>query len=241
MSLCFVLTGYYLNLIVFTSLIIVHEFGHYLTAKIFNFNVDEIIIYPYGGITKINDLINRDINEELLIALSGVIFQHLFYLIIYFLYFNSIIRQYTFNLYTIYNNRMIFFNLLPIIPLDGSKILNLLLDKIFNFNLSKKINILVSLITISTLLVLNIYKFNYSNIMIYLILISYIYDFFKKRNHIYNKFLLERYLYNIKYPKVKIIKNKKNMYKNKTHIIKNNSNYITESEYLKKIFSNKIS
>ena len=110
-ALCFITTGYYLNLIVFTSLILVHELGHYLTAKMLNFNVENITIYPYGGITKINDLINRDINEELLIATSGVITQFIFYLLIYFLYAKSYIRGYTFNLYTIYNDEMIFFNL----------------------------------------------------------------------------------------------------------------------------------
>ena len=78
MALGFILTGYYLNLIVFTSLILVHELGHYLLAKVNHFNVTKIIIYPYGGMTKIEDMINRDICEELLIATSGIIFQYLF-------------------------------------------------------------------------------------------------------------------------------------------------------------------
>lgn len=241
MALCFILTGYYLNLIVFTSLIIIHELGHYLTAKFLHFNVESIIIYPYGGITKINDLINRDINEELLIATAGIITQFLFFLLIQFLYQKSLIREYTFNLYNLYNNRMIFFNLLPIYPLDGSKIMTLLFNKIFNYNLSNNLLIIISTISIVLLSILNIYKFNYSNIMIYLILLGYIYDLFQKRKYLYNKFLLERYLYNIKYPKVKIINNYHKMYKNKNHIIYNNKKYIEESNYLKKIFSHKIS
>lgn len=234
LALCFILTGYYLNLIVFTSLILIHELGHFLTAKLLHFNIENIIIYPYGGLTKINDLINRDINEELLIATSGIITQFLFYILIYFLYTKSYIREYTFNLYTLYNNKIIFFNLLPIIPLDGSKIINLLFNKIFNYNLSNKLNIIISILTIFILIILNIYTLNYSNIMIYLILITYIYTFYKQRKYIYNKFLLERYLYNIKYPKIKIINNYNKMYKNKSHIIQNTK----ESEYLKKIFNN---
>ena len=241
MGLCFILTGHYLNLIVFTSLILTHELGHYLTATILKFNVDKIIIYPYGGITKINDLINRDINEELLIATSGIIFQFMFFILIYILYKYNLIREYTFNLYTIYNNRMIFFNLLPIYPLDGSKIINLLFQKIFNYNLSNKLIIIISISTIILLILLNIYKFNYSNIMIYSILFGYIYDLFKKRKYLYNRFLLERYLYNIKYKKIKIINRYDKMYKNKSHIIYNDKKYIEESKYLKMIFSSKIS
>jgi len=241
MALCFILTGYYLNLIVFTSLIIIHELGHFLTAKIFKFKVEEIIIYPYGGITKINDLINRDIDEEILIATSGIIIQYLFFLFISFLYQSSIIREYTYNLYKLYNNRMIFFNLLPIYPLDGSKIISLLLNKWFNYNLVNKLIIIISLIFILLLLGLNVYKFNYSNIMIYSILFGYIYDLFKKRKYLYNRFLLERYLYNIKYKKIKIINRYDKMYKNKSHIIYNDKKYIEESKYLKMIFSSKIS
>ena len=64
MAIGFILTGYYQNLIVFTSLIIFHELGHYLVARLQHFNVKKIIIYPYGGLTKIEDLINKDINSS---------------------------------------------------------------------------------------------------------------------------------------------------------------------------------
>ena len=82
MALSFILTGYYLNLIVFTSLILIHEMGHYLMAKLFKFNVVKVIIYPYGGMTKLDDMVNRDISEELLVTTAGVIVQYLFYLFI---------------------------------------------------------------------------------------------------------------------------------------------------------------
>ena len=114
MALCFILSGYFLNLIVFTSLIIIHELGHYITAKILKFNVTEIIIYPYGGITKLNDLINRKINEELLIATSGIITQYLFYLVIVYLYKESFIREYTYNLYNLYNSNRVLLTTLSI-------------------------------------------------------------------------------------------------------------------------------
>ena len=74
MALGFVLTGHFLNLIIFTSLILVHELGHYTVAKLNHFSVTNIIIYPYGGMTKLNHIINRDINEELLIARYAVSF-----------------------------------------------------------------------------------------------------------------------------------------------------------------------
>jgi len=60
-AISFILTGYFSNLIIFTSIILFHEMGHYIIAKINHLNPKKIIIYPYGGITIINNLINTKI------------------------------------------------------------------------------------------------------------------------------------------------------------------------------------
>ena len=236
MAFFYVISGYYINLIAITSLLLIHELGHYTTAKLLKFKVLKIVIYPFGGITKIHDLINKDINEEILVATSGVIFQFIFYLIIVYLNHINIIRDYTLNIYTLYNNQIIFFNLMPIYPLDGSKIINLLLSKFFNYNLSNKLTIMISLIGMSLFILTSSYNHNYSYIMVLSVLIIYNYKFIKQLKYIYNKFLLERYLYNISYPQIKIINNGNKMYKNNSHIIKVNNNYITEKKYLSKYY-----
>lgn len=238
MALGFVLTGYYLNLIVFTSLILVHELGHYFMARINYFHVTKIVIYPYGGMTKIHDMINRDICEELLIATSGVIMQYLFYLLIGFCYRKGIIREYTYELYTLYNNQMIFFNLLPIYPLDGAKILNLILDKYFPYDRANVMTIVISVMVIGVIVGLSFYQSSYSNLMVMGLLLTYLYDFFRKRKYLYQRFLLERYLYDIEYPKIKVIDNVQKMYKNKSHLIVLNHRYLREKEILSRLFFN---
>lgn len=236
MAIGFILTGYYLNLIVFTTLIIFHELGHYLSASLNQFNVKKIIIYPYGGLTKIDDLINRNNNQELLIALSGILFQLIFFLFITILYKNTIIREYTFNLYQEYNKQLIYFNLLPIHPLDGSKILNLILNKFIPYHTSNKITIIISIIIIIILLKINIYNNNYSYIMIICILLDYIYKFYKELKYLFNRFILERHLYKITYKSKKIIKNPQKMYKNSSHIIKIGEKYLKEQDFLNNMF-----
>ena len=237
MALGFVLTGYYLNLIVFTSLILVHELGHYLMARLLNFKVDKIIIYPYGGITKLNDLINKNLNYELLIAVSGIIVQSIYFYLIYMLYNSGYIREYTMDMFWMYNMQIIVFNLLPIYPLDGAKIVNILLYKVFNYDISNKITIIISFITIIVIIIVDFYNYSYSNIMILTVLISYLYKFYKKLKYLYNKFLLERYLYNIKYDRVRIINNGNKLYKDSSHLIKLDNKYILEDKYLKEYFN----
>ena len=106
-----ILTGYFANLLVFTSLIVIHELGHLCSSLILGFKVDKVIIYPYGGMIKYNDLINKNINDELVLAISGIIFQSFYYVIIGYLYQLGYIREYIFNLFTLYHYSMLFFNL----------------------------------------------------------------------------------------------------------------------------------
>ena len=66
-----------------------------------------------------------------------------------------------------------------------------------------------------------------------------IYKFYKDISYIYNRFILERYLYNFNYKNNKIINNKNKMYKNKHHIFNINNNLIEEKEYIKSFFEKK--
>ena len=239
MALGLVLTGHFINLIIFTSIIIIHELGHIFTSLLFKYKINKVIIYPYGGLTKQEKQINTNINNDLLVALSGIIIQTIYFIIVLFLYQNNIIREYTYNLFYLYHKSIIVFNVLPIIPLDGSKIINLILSKYINYNLSNKLTIVISFITIIIFLLSNLFEKNYSLILVVGVLINNIYKFYQELSYIYNRFLLERYLYNFNYSKYKLINNKDKMHKNKMHFIKYNGFVYTEKDYLNKFFQKK--
>ena len=239
-ALGFILTGYFPNLIIFTSIIIIHELGHHTIAKINKLNVEKIIIYPYGGLVKMNNPINTSIKKELAVAISGILFQLIYYLIIIILHKQGIIRDYIFNLFAMYNTSILTFNILPIHPLDGSKILNLLLSTILPFNLSNKLNITISIITLILLININYYQFNYTTILIIGVILDNLIKYHKQLKYIFNKFLLERYIYKLTYNKTKKISKINNMYKEKYHILKENNTYITEKQALSKKFNRKI-
>ena len=227
------MTGSFRNIIILTSIILIHELGHYLASIITNIKVDKIIIYPYGGLTRINDKINISINRELLVSISGIIFQSIYYYIIINM---NIFRNSTIELFNLYHYSILYFNILPIYPLDGSKIINLLLSKIIPYRISNIITIIISIIMIIIISSINIFiTYNYTYIIILLILLYDIYKFVRELDYLYNRFLLERYLYNIKYRRVSVIKNKNNMFKNRSHIINNKK----EAEVLKKMFDNR--
>lgn len=234
-----VITGHFVNLIIFTSLIIIHEMGHIIISKILSYKIDKVIIYPYGGFVKLNTKINTKIENDLLVAISGIIMQSIYFGIIFFLYRNGIVREYIYSLFLLYHKSMLIFNLLPIYPLDGAKIVNLILSKYFSFNIANYISIVISLITVVLFLYSDIYENNYSIILVIGVLMQNIYKFYKDISYIYNRFILERYLFKFNYKDKKVIKNINKMYKNREHLFNDKGKLINEKEYISTFFEKK--
>ncbi len=218
------MSGLFKEFLIFLSLIIVHELGHILNALLYKWQIEKIVILPFGGLTIFNEKINRPLKEEFLITISGPLAQ-----IGYCYLFRNII---TYNhLLETFNNNLLVFNLLPIIPLDGSKLLNIFLCKIFPFKKTIVINIILSVITI-ILFISKITSLTF--VLILFLLLNKIINEYKIRNHLFNKFLFERYLYNFKFKKMKFIKsdNVDKMYKDYQHVFYQNNKYIQEKELI---------
>ena len=128
---------------------------------------------------------------------------------------------------------------MPIIPLDGSKLLNIILNKLFPFKLSLFLSNIISLI-ISSLIIFTTIKYSW-NLMLFLTFLLLIFKTIKELkniNYIFNRFLLERYIKNLNIKRLKKIKAIKlnKMYRDYKHIFLYNNNYYTEREILRKRF-----
>ena len=226
------LAGLFKEIIIVSIIIIIHEFGHYLALYLYDRNIIKINIYPFGGIIKTNDKIDNPLNEELIITIMGPIFQELLFVLVIILYKYNIINKNIYEIFSGYNFTILIFNLLPIMPLDGSKILNIFLNKFLNFRLSYNINIFISIVFLSLFII--IFKNDTSYYLIIVFLIYQIYFYYKNKYLIFNKFILEKKLKKSSYIKYKKINNIKKMYRNKRKLIKENGSYITEYKYINK-------
>ena len=205
-------------------LIIFHELGHFITAKLFNWKIDKIYIYPLGGVTKFNDDINKPLYEELLVTIMGPIVQIIASL--FLVKYDTSVKS--FNIFLLH------YNLLPIVPLDGSKLLLIFLSYTKPFKKALKRCLEISIIVFFILLLF----FAYERIpmLFYIIAISLLFKLkeeISNRKHILNKFLLERYIKKYNYKKTIIISSINNIYKYRNNIIKINNKLYSEKEALK--------
>ena len=221
--LIFILMGRFRLLFYFMLLIIAHEIGHIISSIFFKWKIDKIVILPFGGLIKYKNLINTKIKEDFLVAISGIVYQSFFYILI-----NNYIK---YDFFSYIHYFIIIFNLIPIYPLDGSKILNSIFNLIFSFYKSMKITTYLSFLLLLILTIISIF-YNKLLLLIIIFLLNSTYKFNKNIELIFNKFLLERYTYNFKFKRIKIISNEKQIKKDYTHIFFINNKYLLERNYL---------
>ncbi len=219
--LIIILTGNFNAFFFYFILLLIHEIGHALCGLFFGYKLDKITFYSYGGITNFNYPINIPLKRELLILIMGPVFQILGYLLLK-------------NVYDIklFHYTLLIFNLLPIYPLDGGRILNILCNYAFNYLKSFYLTFIISNILIILLFLYNLSHFNLNLLLMLGIIFIKLITFFKNRYYYYQRFLLERYLHEYSFTRVKIINNIKNFYRDRKHYIF----YLEEKKYLKKYF-----
>lgn len=225
------LTGLFKDLVYLYIIVIIHELGHLFIALLLSWKVDKIIIYPFGGYIKFNEIIDKPLFEEFLVSIFGLLFQSIYFLIIYILYEKNIISTNMFLITRKYNFLIFIFNIIPILPLDGYKILNIIINKFFNYRLSFNISLIISII----LLIFFIYYLKlYNNFFLILFIINEHIKCIKNKNYYYNLFLYEKLLYKQNFKSNKYVKNIYKIFRNKNNYIKYNGIYIREYRLLKK-------
>ena len=120
-------TGLFLEASCVALLLFVHEMGHAAAAKALRWRISKIEMLPFGGKLETDEHAGRPLVEEWLVVTAGPFMHVPMFAVSVLLFKAGWIGSDFYQLIVQLNAFLLLFNLLPVLPLDGGKMVQLLL------------------------------------------------------------------------------------------------------------------
>lgn len=190
-----IVTAHFQDLSILFLIIFIHEMGHAMMANSFSWRIKKISLLPFGGVAEMDEHGNRPLREEAWVILAGPL-QHLWLFLVGAIgYSLNLVPEDIYQLFVQYNGMILLFNLLPIWPLDGGKLLFLLLSLKQPFPEAHMNTIFLSIGSLVIFILTNLFMnpFNLNVWMIVAFLLFSLYFEWRQHRFLFMRFLLERY------------------------------------------------
>ncbi|MBB6214881.1 stage IV sporulation protein FB [Anaerosolibacter carboniphilus] len=164
----FFIFGYIENAILSFVIVFLHELAHTIMAKILGYHIHDIEIFPFGGVARIEELFSTSPRDEIIIAAVGPVSNLCMAFIGYHIYY-WLSNQSELMVFFVYSNIVIgVFNLIPILPLDGGRMIRAYLACFVGFKKATKIIVRLSKICCIAIFIWGIcmIRYNYLNIFL---------------------------------------------------------------------------
>lgn len=188
--LIFLFSGLFIEILAFLLILLAHETGHILACYLFKQKIKTLNLTIVGGMIDVQ-IENLSVVKKIIIYFAGVLVNIIFLFCvkrIENIYYQKIIYN--------YNLLLIIFNLLPIFPLDGFRIIETIISLIFNPYKEQKILIAIS---IFSLIGFTIWTIFYTNSFAYYIIVTYLWyqNIYLKQHN--NEVVLKKLIYQYRY------------------------------------------
>lgn len=145
--------------------VILHELAHYLVAKSLGYKLNNICLMPYGAQLNLQSSILKT-RDEILISIAGPIMNLVLVLLFLALWWLFPV-VYVYSEYFVYANFITaIFNLLPLVPLDGSRVILALFSirglREKGYKVLSIINCIVAVVLIALFVISAFYTINFS-------------------------------------------------------------------------------
>lgn len=187
-------TGLFKEIIMLFVIVLIHEFGHAFMAYHLGWRIRRISLLPFGGMAEMEEYGNRPVKEEILVTICGPL-QHIWMISAsYILLLTPVWSVGDHQMFIFHNLTILLFNLLPIMPLDGGKLIFSLKTFLLPFQKSYQLSIRLSFMVLLGLTYVSLFiiPFHLNLVAILVFLWTHLYLEWKQRHYHFLRFLLER-------------------------------------------------
>ncbi|MGG4451149.1 M50 family metallopeptidase [Brevibacillus porteri] len=188
-----VVTGHFLEVITLFIIVLIHELGHIAMARELGWTVKEVQLLPFGGVATMEDSYATDPMDEIVVALAGPFLNMVMMAASYLFWFMGIWTEEWARFFLVSNLTIALFNLLPIWPLDGGRILLAVLCWFMSYRQATMISMTGSTLFAGIMVGMSSLelKYNLAVIGIYLLVLNI--QAFLRFPYQFFRFLVEKY------------------------------------------------
>lgn len=139
-------TGHFIELITLFGIVFIHELGHAAAANGFGWKIREIQLTPFGGVAEVDDAGSIPAREEAIVAACGPAMNLIMIGFAYAMEWFGLWTDAWVSYWIHANALLMLFNLLPVLPLDGGKLLQSGLSLILPYHFTMKLGAAASLL-----------------------------------------------------------------------------------------------
>lgn len=189
-----IVAGYFLEILTLFVIVLIHELGHVAVARELGWHVTEVQLLPFGGVAAMEEAVAADPLDEIVVALAGPFMNIAMIFLSLLLWWSSVWSADWTHFFVTSNLIIAGFNLLPIWPLDGGRIVQAVLSYAMPYRTAALISLGASSLLSALMLGLGGYFFQI-NLMIlagYLIVVNA--QSYLRFPYQFLRFLMEKYI-----------------------------------------------
>lgn len=201
------LTGTFMQLFIILCIVTVHELGHFFAAKYFNWRIDSIMLWAFGGVMKTDEYSTRPLKEELIVTICGPLQHGIIFIFSITLQHIAVVPDTIITDILYFNVIILLFNLLPIYPLDGGKICLMCLSLVLPYRQAYRTILKFSFVVACAIIIgqLLLFPFTFTATLLFIFLIVEINKYWRNEYFTFIRFLLFRFHHRQKLSKTKNI------------------------------------
>ncbi len=189
-----VATGYFVEVITLFVIVFIHELGHVAVARELGWHVTQIELLPFGGYVHIEDEAAAEPLDEIVVALAGP-FMNVAMAFVSLVCWKLGIWSESWTEYFVTSNFLVAgFNLLPIWPLDGGRILQAVLSSQLPYRTAALGSIGLSIFLAALMLGIGIFHFHVNALAVGTYLLALNVQAFLRFPYQFIRFLMEKYV-----------------------------------------------